>query len=145
MRFILPLHPKTSLPGLCRDELASVLLLLGNLPFHPGEAQVPLPLTLNPPPGPRRDELARVLPLLADLPFIPAEAFRLQRCKELAEQLLSPLAERLEAVVLAGGRALVAAKQAARLRTLASFAGMLPARVGQPAFQRLNRLHNSVA
>ena len=86
-----------------------------------------------------------MLPLLADLPFIPAEAFRLQRCKELAEALPSPLAERLEAVVLAGGRALAAAKQAVRLRTLATFAGMLPARVGQPAFQRLNRLHNSVA
>ncbi len=93
----------------------------------------------------RRDELGKVLPLLGELPFLPAEAFRLQRCVELAASLPPPLAERLEALVLAGGRALATARQGGRLRTLAGFAGALPARVGQAAFQRLNRLHNSVA
>jgi len=86
-----------------------------------------------------------VLPLLGDTQGLPAEAFRLQRCVELAASLPPPLAERLEALVLAGGRALAAARQGGRLRTLAGFAGALPARVGQAAFQRLNRLHNSVA
>lgn len=83
--------------------------------------------------------------VLGQLDFVPQDQFRLQRCVDAAAALPPAVAERLEAVLAAGGRALSAARQAAPLRVLAAFAGSLPQRVSQPTFHTLNRLQSAAA
>ena len=83
--------------------------------------------------------------VLGQLEFVPQDQFRLQRCVDAAAMLAPMLAERLEAVLAAGGRALSATRQAGPLRVLAAFAGSLPQRVSQHTFRDLNRLQSAAA
>ncbi|KAK9915316.1 hypothetical protein WJX75_007541 [Coccomyxa subellipsoidea] len=93
----------------------------------------------------KRGDHARVVQVLGQLEFVPQDQFRLQRCVDAAAMLAPVLAERLEAVLAAGGRALSATRQAGPLRVLAAFAGSLPQRVSQHTFRDLNRLQSAAA
>ena len=92
-----------------------------------------------------RGDHGRVAQLLGQLDFIPGEQFRVQRCVEAVRSQPPPVADRLDAVLAAGGRALSATRQLGALRCLAAFAGSLPQRVSQGTFQQLNRLQSVLA
>ncbi len=92
-----------------------------------------------------RGDSARVVQVLGHLKFVPQDQFRLQRCVDAVSALPPMVAERLEAVLAASGRALSATRQAGPLRVLAAFAGSLPQRVSQHTFQTLNRLQSAAA
>ncbi|CAL5221540.1 g3750 [Coccomyxa viridis] len=93
----------------------------------------------------RRDDFARVAQLLGQLDFIPADQFRVQRCLESVRMQPPAVADRVDAILAAGGRALSAMRQLGALRVLAGFAGSLPQRVSQSTFQQLNRLQSQLA
>ena len=92
-----------------------------------------------------RDDFARVAQLLGQLDFIPADQFRVQRCLESVRAQPPAVADRVDAILAAGGRALSAMRQLGALRVLAGFAGSLPQRVSQSTFQQLNRLQSQLA
>ena len=93
----------------------------------------------------RRDDFARVAQLLGQLDFIPADQFRVQRCLDSVRLQPPAVADRVDAILAAGGRALSSMRQMAALRVLAGFAGSLPQRVSQSTFQQLNRLQSELA
>ena len=99
--------------------------------------------------GPRRivcrDDFGRAAQLLGQLDFIPADQFRVQRCLESVRVQPPAVADRVDAILAAGGRALSSTRQLAALRVLAAFAGSLPQRVSQSTFQQLNRLQSALA
>lgn len=69
----------------------------------------------------------------------------MQRCLDSVRAQPPAVADRMDAILAAGGRALSSMRQLAALRVLASFAGNLPQRVSQSTFKQLNRLQSALA
>ena len=92
-----------------------------------------------------REDFARVAQLLGQLDFIPADQFRVQRCLDAVRAQPPAVADRLDAILAAGGRALSSMRELGALRVLADFAGSLPQRVSRATFQQLNRLQSALA
>ena len=92
-----------------------------------------------------REDSGRVVQLLGQLDFIPADQFRVQRCLDAVRAQPPAVADRLDAILAAGGRALSSMRELGAVRVLADFAGSLPQRVSRATFQQLNHLQSALA